>query len=233
MNDINFNLSYMSIVSRDCYGAENEVKSSINGFASVAKHMESELSSFSGEGTRAVREIQAKIYQIRDLKGELDRKSDSAKNKKQKEIQPPQRPSIPEKATPEQRNAIMSAYHQRVSQIEAKNAEIRKQNERIDAYVQKCDEAKGQLEEIISHLHQLEEATKSEIENTVTRVHQFTGQAHGIMTQNARVNTAMQEFTHAFREAYESAERLYLAEPSSIHSYSYVDKQFVIKNTRA
>lgn len=233
MIDICFNLSYMSIILRDSNGAENEVSNCIAGFAKVSQRMESELSSFSGEGMKAVREIQARISEIRDLTREVDSKASRAESRKQKEIQPPQRPSVPSNATPEQRNAVMSAYNNKVSQVEAKNAEIRKQNERIDAYIKKCNEAKSQLEEIISKLHQIEEALKSEIERAVSRVHEFTGQAHGIMNYNARINSAMQEFTHAFRETYESAERLYLLEPSSIHGYSYIDKQFVIKNTHS
>lgn len=233
MSDIRFDLNYMNIILGDGYKAENEVSDSIHGMQKLTQKMEGELSSFSGEGTKSVRSIQAYIYEIRDLMSELDRKSSNAEKQRQKELKPPTRPSVPSNATPEQKNAIMSAYNDKVSQVEKQNAEIRKQNERIDAYISKCNEAKSKLEAEISALHQIEATIKSEIELAVTRVHEFMGQAHGINNQGARVNSAMSEFNQAFREAYDSAERLYLMEPSSISAYSFNDKQFVIKNTHS
>lgn len=231
MNDIHFDLNYMNIIRRDCGGAEKEVSDSIAGFAKIAQKMGGEISSFSAEGVKAIRNIQAQIHQVRDLMREIDGKASCAESKRQNEIKYPQRPTIPSNATPEQRNAIVSSYNSKVSQIDAKNAEIRKQNERIDQYKKKCDEAKKQLEEIISQLHQVEEALKSAVEHAVSRANEFVGQANSIMNQNARVNTAMKEFTYAFHQAYEDAERLYMLEPSTVRSYSFVDKQFVIKNT--
>ncbi len=233
MSDIRFDLNYMNIILSDGYKTEKEVSDSIHGFAKITQKMESELSSFSGEGTKAVRTIQAHIFEIRDLMSEMDRKASDAEKKRQKEVQPPSKPSVPSNATPEQKNAIMSAYNDKVSKVEAQNAEIRKQNERIDAYVSKCNEAKSKLEDLISNLHQLESAIKSEIELTVSRVHEFMGQAHGINSQGARINSAMSEYNSAFKEAYDSAEKLYLMEPSSISGYSFNDKQFVIKNTHS
>ena len=233
MNDICFELNYMSNIERDSNSAESEVGNCIAGFAKVSQRMESELSSFSGEGMKIAREIHAHILEIRDLTREVDSKASRAESRRQKEIQPPQRPSIPSNATPEQRNAVMSAYNNKVSQIQAKNAEIRKHNERIDAYIKKCNESKNQLEGMVSKLHEIEALLKGEIERVVSRVHEFMGVARGTMNYNARVNSAMQEFTRAFRDTYEAAEKLYLMEPSSIHGYSYVDKQFEIKNTHS
>lgn len=231
MSDIRFDLNYMNTVLSDCYKTANEVSDSIYGFEKIAQKMESELSSFSGEGIKAIRSIQAKIYEIRDLMGEVDRKISNAEKQRKKEIDPPSKPSVPSNATPEQRNAIVSAYHDKVSWVDSQNAKIRAQNQHIDEYTKKCNEAKNKLENVISNLHQLEASIKSEIELAVSRVHEFMGQANGIKNQGARINSAMGEFSYAFKQAYEAAEKLYMLEPTSISSYSFVDKQFEIRNT--
>ena len=233
MSDICFDLRYMSTVNSDCNSAECEVGNCISGFAKVSQRMENELASFSTDGIKAVRAIQAHILEVRDLIRDTENKALCAEGKRQKEIQPPQKPSVPSNASPEQKNAIISSYHERVSRVDAENAEIRRQNERIDEYLKRCNAAKQQLEEIISKLYEAEALLKNEIERTVACVHEFMGQAHGITAYNARINSAMREFTYAFGEVYRAAEKLYLAEPSSIHSYSYVDRQFVIKNTHS
>jgi len=231
MSDIRFDLNYMSIVLNDCYKTEGEVTDSIHGMQQIAQKMESELSSFGVESARATRSIQAYIYEIRDLMSELDRKAARAEKQRQKEIKPPSKPSIPANATPEQKNAAMSAYNEAVSRVEKQNAQIRAENQRIDEYVSKCNDAKSRLEAEIPELHRLEQAIKSETELALSRVHEFMGQAHAINSQGPRIASAMGEFNQAFRETYDSAQMLYLMEPTSISAYSYNDKQFVIKNT--
>ena len=233
MNDISFNLDYMSIVLRDCSSAVEEVKDCTYDFIKIADHMEKELSSFSTEGKKAVRNVQAHISETRDLIRELDGKASKAESKKKKELPPPQKPSVPEKATPEQKNAIMSDYHNKASRVDAQNAEIRKQNERIDAYVSKCKEGKSKLEELISHLHRVESSMKSEIDLSVSKAHEFTGHTLEIKNTGSRVLSAMNEFCSAFSKAYDDAGALYSMEPMGISSYSYMDRLFVIKNTHS
>ena len=233
MNDIGFNVDYMSVVLSDCISASNEVRECTYGFSKVAGHVDSELSSFNSEARKAVTRIQAHISEIRDLIRDLDGKISKAESKRQKELNPPPKPSVPSNATPEQKNAIMSSYHSKVSQVEAQNAQIRKQNERIDSYISKCNEAKSKLEDLISHLHSVESTMKSEIELTVSRVHEFTGQVLGISNGCSRVCSAMSEFGTVFEKVCDDARSIYNMEPTGISSYVYMDRQFVIKNTHA
>ncbi len=233
MNDIRFDLNYMHSLRSDFLKAEGEVSSCACGFSKIAQKMESELSSFSGEGMKSVRDIQVKIHQIRDMKAEIDRKAASASSKKQKEQPPPPRPSVPSNATPEQRNAILSKYSESVNQVEKQNAKIRSENQKIDEYVSKCNGAKSKLEDIIGNLHQLEESMKSEIELSVSRVHEFTGKSRSVSVDFSKSSSAMGDFNHAFDQVYSAAEKLYLMEPHQITGISYMDKQFEIKNTHS
>ncbi len=231
MSDIRFDLRYMNSVLGEINKAENDVSDSIEGMRKIAVAMESELSSFSAEGIKATRKIQSFIFEIKDLLSELNRKISNAEKTREKEIDPPSKPSIPTNATPEQRNEILSTYYDAVSRIEEQNAKIRANNQRIDTYVSKCNEAKPNLEAQIRELHQIEESLKNEMDQVLPAVHEFMGQASSINNQGTRINSAMKEFNTAFRETYEDAERLYLMEPTVINGYSYNDKQFVIKNT--
>lgn len=231
MNDIHFDINYLSIIQRDTASAEGEVSQSIAEFEKIARKVEGELSSFQAEGMKAVREAQASINEVKDLKGEVDKKISDAEKQRQKEAQPPSRPSVPANATPEQRNAIMSAYNDKVSKIESQNAQIRAKNEKIDAFVSRANEYKSKLDGIISKLYAICDSMKSELEQASSRVHEFMGRANEMSGQGSRVNRAMGEFSYAMREACESAQALYMLEPSKIRSMSYMDKSFEIKNT--
>lgn len=233
MSDIRFDLRYMNSVLGEINKAENDVSDSVEGMRKIAVTMESELSSFSSEGIKATRKIQSFIFEIKDLLSELNSKISNAEKMREKEIDPPSKPSIPTNASPEQRNAIISAYYDTVSRIEEQNEKIRTNNQRIDTYVSKCIEAKPNLEAKIRELHQIEESLKSEIDQVLPEVHEFMGQATSVNNQGSRINSAMKEFNTAFRETYEDAEKLYLMNPTGISGYSYNDKQFVIKNTHS
>lgn len=233
MTDIRFDLNYMHMLQGDFTKAEGDVISCAHGFQTVSQKMEGELSAFNAEGVKAVREIQSQIFEIRDMKSDIDRKITSAEGNRKKEMEIPPRPSVPSNATNEQRSAIMSSYNDKVSQIQAKNAKIREENQKIDEFKCRCEGAKSKLEELISKLHQLEEAVKKEIEHTASKVHSFMGQANSLKNDFSRASGAMGEFNHAFKETYDAAQALYLMEPSGIRSFSYNDKQFVIKNTHS
>ena len=233
MTDIRFDLNYMHMLQGDFTKAEGDVVSCAQGFQSVSQKMEGELSAFNAEGVKTVREIQSHIFEIRDMKSDIDRKIAGAESKRKKEVEIPPRPSVPSNATDEQRSAIMSAYNDKVSQIQAQNAKIRDENQKIDEFKEKCEGAKVRLEELISKLHQLEESAKKEIEHTASKVHSFMGQANSIRNDFSKASVAISDFNHAFRETYDAAQALYLMEPSSIRSFSYNDKQFVIKNTHS
>lgn len=233
MSDICFDINYMNSLQGDLIKAEGSVKDYIYSFSEMSKKLENELSSFNGESIKAARTIYSQISEIRDMISEINGKITDAKAKKQNEIEIPPRPSIPANATQEQASQIMSAYNSKVSQIEAKNAKIRAENQKIDEFVSKCTEAKAKLEELIPHLRQLEEQLKSQIEHTVSQVHSSIGQVRGICNEGSFINSAMSEFNYAFGCTYTAAEALYMYSPHSISGYSFMDKQFVIKNTHS
>lgn len=231
MSDIRFDINYMSILINDSCQAENQVSQSVRGFEKIAQGVTRELSSFNAEGAKRLREVQARVYEIRDLKSDIDRKITKAQGQRKKEIQPPQRPSMPSNATPEQRNAIMSQYESVVSRVSSENAQIREYNRRIDKYVERCHSAKNRLEEVIAKLHQLEESLKGEINHTVSFVNGFLGKASSIANTGSTICSKTSEFRVALQYTYESAQRLYLMEPTSVKNLAFMDKQFVIKNT--
>ena len=134
MNDICFQMYNLQFVPEACIEAENSVKNSIGGLGELARKLEQEITDFSEHSRHAILNIQAYISEIKALIDKVDQKITSAQNKIQKELPPPQKPSIPEKATSRERDAIASAYHQQVSETDEKNAEIRRQNQRIDEY---------------------------------------------------------------------------------------------------
>lgn len=233
MSDVCFDLNYMHTLLGDGYKAENEVSESVYNFEKVTQKMESELSSFSGEGIKAIRGIQSSIFEIKDLISDVDRKIVNAKKQKQEEIKPPSKPSVPANATKEQANAVMSAYHDKVSQVDAQNAEIRAKNQRIDEYVSRCEGAKYELEAIISQLHQLEDSIKSEIDLAVSRVHEAIGPAKDAVNQGSRASKAMGEYNYAFKSTYEDAEKLYMLEPTKISYSMSIDRIFEIRNNHS
>ena len=230
MNDIRFDITNFQLARDASTRVETEVKESIFGFETVARKMESELASFQTCGQKAAADIREKICRVKEQISALAHKSEAADSGRQTPCEQPPKPTIPQQATPEQKAAIMSDYRENVRRVEAKNEQIRKKNEQIDAFQSACAEAIRQLEQIISKLHQLEDAVKRETATAAAAVYDFQGRSRNILAQGDRVNTAMQQFNHAFYRAYEDALALFLMEPREIRSSAYTHKQFQVRN---
>lgn len=231
MSDIRFNIENFDFILKDCTKAENNVEESTRGFAEITKKLESELSTYCDNGNKAARNIQSQIYEVERLINTVECKSTKAQCKKQQVINRPTKPSIPSNATTEQSNAIMSVYHDKVSQVDAKNAEICKQNQRIDEYISHCLTVRNNLETIIANLRQQMDTLKKEMKHVNSQVRDFLSQLITRVSQCKKINLAMSEFCLVFEQTFQVAQQLDTMTPTSIKNFSYNDKRFEIKNT--
>lgn len=230
MYDVHFNLNGMEIIYKDCLTTENKLKSSVNGLLELIKTLSSEISSFDSESHSAISEMDGKIAKVRSLISNVENKKITAQSKKKQELLLPTPPSIPLKATPEEKSAIMSSYQRKVQQIERANSQIRNENACIDAFSIKCDSAVAKLKEIISHLQEIKSSIATE------RIHALS-EAKGSMSKATTatvlfpsVEKAIHNFYICFGNTYEDAKELAMMSPKEIKTTYYVHKQFEIKN---
>ncbi|MBQ8408362.1 MAG: hypothetical protein IJY39_05800 [Clostridia bacterium] len=233
MNDVCFELFNLRLIPDACIESENSVKESLNGLGEVTCKLERELSSFNEVARRAAEALRAYISEVRSLLGAVDQKCSAAQGKKQQELPPPPKPSIPSDATPAQKNAIASAYRENVRATEEKNASIRRENQRIDEYCSRCNGAKQELERLISDLHQLQASLTSETEAVAAEAHEHYARARDTVNQSGRINVAMSEFYYAFDQILQTAQRLCEMNARSVRGYSYIDRLFTVKNTHS
>lgn len=231
MNDVCFNMYNLSFVPGACLETENKVKESIVGLAEVAHKLKNEITEFSLYGKKVLLDIQGAISEVSSMISAVGQKASSAQSKKQQEVSPPAKPSVPADATPEKKAAIAAEYQEKAARVQAQNEKIREQNGRVDEYVSRCNAAKSELEEILAKLHEIESAARGEIESATSRAHELLRRTNDSVNQNATVNVAMKEFCYVFDRAYEAAQKLYEMKPSEIRGHSYVDRIFEIRNT--
>lgn len=233
MNDICFDINSLRLVPEACLHAEKGIRQSLGGLGEVTRKLEEELSSFTEYGKRAMGRIRAHMSEIGALMGTVDQRIAAAQSKKQRELPPPLKPSVPSDATPARRDEMESAYSERARAVEEQNARIRLENQRIDEYCTRCNGTKRELEELIAALRQLEESLRREIGATASVAHEHIGKAHGEMDQSGRINGAMSTFSGVFVQVLEDAQQLCLMNASPVRGYSYVDRLFVIRNTHS
>lgn len=233
MKDICFEMEEMHLAVKDCLEVEGKVKEDLYAMQEFAKKLKQGIPSFIEYGQRTVRQIHDSIRQVQALIREVEQKSAGAQSQKQQELPPPAKPSVPADATPQQKADIEAGYRSQVRQVEEKNRQIQQQNQRIDAFVSKCSDAKSELETIVSSLHQLEASAKDETERTVSAANEASIKVQEAANQDTRINSAMRQFNDVFDLIYQNAQAIAMMEPHSIRSYSYIDKQFVIRNGRS
>ena len=233
MNDICFDIENMYFTLKDCLAAENRVKDNLYALQTFVQKLKQEIPTFSEYGNRVLRDIQEDIGEVTDLIRQVDQKIADAQSQKQQELPPPAKPSIPADAKPEQKQAIESAYRSEARKVEEQNRQIQQKNQRIEAYIPKCSAAKSELEAILSNLHQLEVAAKDETTQTASSAKEAFRRAQEAANQDSSINSAMRQFNEVFDLLYQSAQALCQMESHSLRSYSYMDKQFVIRNTHS
>lgn len=233
MNDICFEIENMHLALKDSLNAENQVKENLYALQEFTKKLKRELPSFTEHSRKAVGNIQAQIRQVQALIHTVDQKVADAQSRKQQELPPPKKPAVPANVTQEKLTAIASDYRSEERKVDAKNEEIRAQNDRIDEYIPRCHKAKEKLKAILSNLYHLEDSAKSETEQTVSAAQEALRRAQEAADQDSKINAAMQQFYSVFARVYETARKLYELEASSVRSVSYLDNQFQIRNNHS
>lgn len=230
MSDIRFNLESFGSILRGCEQAQKDVEERTRRFFSIRNKIEKEVALFCNYGTKAEGELQKQLSETERLISTMNSKKESAISKKIQEIKRPTMPSISSTATTEQRDAIMSSYHDKVSQVDAQNAAIRKQNQRIDEYISRCVAAKNNLEAITIHLRQQIFTLKNNTKHIAFEAKESLERTIDVMNQSPKINHAMNTFYSALKQTYQSADELNKMEAKSIKNVLYIDKLFVIKN---
>lgn len=230
MNDIYFNMHDMRLIPEICCKAQNGVKDNIYCLGKIADQLTREIADFNEYSRRSLQNIRAHISSTLALADRVEQKILTAQGKIQRELPPPQKPSLPAKATQEEINSIAAAYHAQVSAVDEKNAAICQNNQLIREYVARCREVKVQLEKSIADLRQSELSARKDVESltdiaSVSLSHVLEAYGQGMAT-----NEAICEFGCVFDKVVKAAEDLYESKPVNVMSYYYIDKQFAIKN---
>ncbi|MBQ7333211.1 MAG: hypothetical protein IJW38_02560, partial [Clostridia bacterium] len=231
MNDVNFDLSSIDFLQKTSRGLDGEVRDCAHQFEKLCSMTETENAHFQNDCQREEKKIHESINNLRSEIGEIEQKKKEALSKKQKEQPKPNPPSVPSDCTPEQKNAIAKAYHQRVSEVEEQNAKIRKQNEAIDAYAKKCDEAIPKIEEIIAKLQNIEMLIKKEADRIRAQTGELAHKVYSLKTENRFIASSCASFNYALERAYEMAQRIEMLSTYSMCGGYDMSRQFTIKNT--
>ena len=150
--------------------------------------------------------------------------------KKLKELAPPPPPSIPSKATSEEKQAAMASYNAAVKKVSTQNTAIREQNRKIDNYVSSCNTAKSKLKAIIAKMRSVEASFKSETTYYESQADPLCEAAVAAVKQSSTINAAMNSYYSAFDQVYQAAQRIEMLTPSSIKERFDI-RQIKIRNT--
>lgn len=230
MTDAKFDLSGIEFVAKTTREIEITVSNCTHDFDKVCSTLNSEYSSFQSDKSRAESEVQSKISYIRQMINEIEREKQSAQQKKQKEKSYPEKPSIPDKATDQQKQAIIASYREQARKVDMENERIQKENQAIDAYCARCEDAIARLNEIIGKMTPYIERIKKEGSHVSSVVEDFRMKIYGTKNSNQRVASAMGTFNSVLSRAHEAAQRIVLMTPHSVSGYYDINRQFTIKN---
>lgn len=189
-----------------------------------------EITELSRQYTSAINNIKSEIYVVSAQIEHVAEQRNCAEAQRQKEIEHPPKPSIPDNASPETCNQIMRAYHNRVSEIDAQNHAICVRNREISEYCYKCDDAKKKLEGILTELRRLEERAQKEREHILSQVQNAANHVKEEVSQGRRTVAAFNAFAVALDEVYRAAQNIAEMKASSVKHNVYVDKRFVLQN---
>lgn len=230
MYDVHFNLNGMQILYRDCLTTENKLQGSSKGLFDLSNGIFAEISAFDGESYRMISNIDNQIAAVRSMIDSAERKKTSVQSKTQQELPAPPPPSVPAKATAEERSKIMNAYEKNVQQIERANSQIRNDNARIEAFVRKCDSTIVKLKDLISHLYEIKSLIEKERLHVLSEAKGYADKIKNDIRLLTPVKGAIQQFLTGFHNTIQDAVAIATMNPSKIEPYYYTDKQFEIKN---
>jgi chromosome segregation ATPase len=229
--DICFEINNMFILLDNCADSENKVKESTYSLSEILNKLSRELEDLKVYSGKVSGEVERDIAALRAMINEVSLKEERASAKKQALQDEPPKPSIPQNATEAEKRAIESSYQKKSEKVKAENKRIDEENRRAEEYLSRCGAAKRELEVILSKLCQIQSSVKKELSSALSEADGYMKRLRESVNHNAKVNEAMGEFYLVIRRVYESAQRLCMMEPSAISGYSYIDKQFKIKNT--
>lgn len=231
MTDAKFDLNGIDFVSKSTREIESTVSNCAYDFEKVCSTFNSEYSTFQSDKTKAENDVQTKITAVQRMISETENEKKSASQKKQKEKSYPPQPSIPEKATPNEKQSIISSYQEQVRRINTENEQIRKENQKIDEYIHRCDEVVSKLKEIIEKMRPYIDRIKKSGSHVTTVVEDFRMKTFETKNSNKRVVSTMKIFNTTLSRVRDSAQKIMLLNPISISSSYDVNRQFTIKNT--
>ena len=224
MNNVCFDFRKMRAVYDNCIQAQNKLSESVSGLSDLSNSLEAEISAFNGEGGKTISQIAGKIHSVTLIINEVESKKTSAISKKQEELPQPTKPAIPAKATAEERNAIINAYYENLRQVEVKNANIRKENARLDSYVSKCNTIISNLKDILFRLKQIQMQVKNEISCAISNANEQLVRVKESCKSFNSLEKNMQLFNHAFESTLDDADTLVSLRPASIKSNYYINR---------
>lgn len=224
MNTVCFDYRKMRSIYDDCIKTQSKLGESVSGLSNLSNCLETEISAFNGEGDKTISQIAGKIHSVTLLINEVESKKSSAISKKQKELPPPTKPSIPAKATAEEGSAIINAYYENLRQVEVKNANIRKENARLDGYVSKCNTTISNLKDILIRLKQIQIQAKNELSCAISNANEQLVGVKESCKSFTSLEKNMQLFNHAFESTLDDADTLVSLRPASIKSDYYINR---------
>lgn len=231
MSDVKFELNYMHSIYKDFNEVAIDIRDSLDDFSKAISKTEAESASFAAEGRKASNDVSDYIHQIDDDIRIIKGKKQNALSKKKSEIPLPPPPSIPSDASEETKTNMKDAYDAEVSRINKANEKIREDNKKIDAYVVRCDKAIKELEALIVKLQKINTLIKKTVSQKISQVQEYLSVKGTCISESRIINDATIVFTKAFNDTIESATRLAMYNAIKLNANSYIDRQFVIKNT--
>lgn len=230
MTDAKFDLNGIEFVGKSTREIESTVSNCAYDFEKICSTLDSDYSTFQSDKSRAENEVQRKISRVQEMIKQVENDKKSASQKKQKEKPYPPKPSIPEKASNEEKHSAMSSYQEQVRKIDIENQQIRKENQRIDEYLQKCDDTIEKLMEIVVKMRPFVDCIKKTGSHVTSVVEDFRMKIYETKNSNRRVVSVIQTFNATLSRVRDAAQRIILLEPRAIGDSYGIDKQFSIKN---
>lgn len=231
MNDICFDLNGIYLATNTCSEALNDMQSCVfDAYKLSVERMETEMTALSQHYTSEINDIKSKISVVHAQLSHVAEKRRNAEAQKQREIERPPKPAVPDNASPQASNKIMQNYHNKVGEVDAQNHAIRAKNQRISEYCSKCNDAEKKLEFVLAELRRLEERAQQEKAHALSRAKELANHAKEEVSKGEQTLEAMNAFGLALDKVYQAASNIAEMQASAIRHDGYIDKLFVLRN---